>query len=139
MKSRGSIAQAVRGYKSPRFRRNLCIRPRCGRVDRSCRPRPWTLQLPLAARKGIATAALAAFGRSCWCPEPEVRAQSDTNFRIEPLGPGEMNVVERSAPRAAEAAVEKPDVTAAPAAQPPARSGKLRPLLSLAPYVARYR
>ncbi len=49
-----------------------------------------------------------------------------------------MNVVERGAPRAAEAAVEKPDVAAAPA-PPPARSAKLKPLRSLVPYVARYR
>jgi ATP-binding cassette subfamily B protein len=53
-----------------------------------------------------------------------------------------MNVVERGATRAAEAAVEKPDVADAAVTAPapePARGRKLRPLLSLVPYVARYR
>jgi ATP-binding cassette subfamily B protein len=52
-----------------------------------------------------------------------------------------MNVVERDAPRTAEAAIDLPDRPAA--AAPPEPSGKggarLRPLLSLMPYVARYR
>ena len=53
-------------------------------------------------------------------------------------GPLEMNVVERDSARAAETVAKPPDVPAAPApAAPPSR--KLRPLLSLAPYVARYR
>jgi ATP-binding cassette, subfamily B, bacterial len=47
-----------------------------------------------------------------------------------------MNVVERDAARAAKTAVGQPDVPAAPA---PVPSRKLRPLLSLMPYVARYR
>ena len=63
-------------------------------------------------------------------------------------GPGEMNIAERDAVRAAKAASEKaaddrivigtaaPDV--APASEP-ARGSKLRPLLSLVPYVLRYR
>ena len=48
-----------------------------------------------------------------------------------------MNVVERDAARAAGATVEQPD---RPAGAPePARNRRLRPLLSLLPYVARYR
>ncbi|HEY6995360.1 MAG TPA: ABC transporter transmembrane domain-containing protein [Xanthobacteraceae bacterium] len=49
-----------------------------------------------------------------------------------------MNVVERDTARAAGAAVEQPDRPAATAVEP-ARSRRLRPLLSLMPYVARYR
>ncbi len=49
-----------------------------------------------------------------------------------------MNVVERNAARADGTAVEQPDQPAAPATEA-ARSRKLRPLLSLMPYVARYR
>jgi len=47
-----------------------------------------------------------------------------------------MNVAERDAARASESGAEKPDIAAAPA-----RAGKrrLRPLLALLPYVARYR
>jgi ATP-binding cassette, subfamily B, bacterial len=47
-----------------------------------------------------------------------------------------MNVVERDAARAAEKAVEQPPPMAP---SDPAQSRKLRPLLSLIPYVARYR
>jgi ATP-binding cassette, subfamily B, bacterial len=47
-----------------------------------------------------------------------------------------MNVVERDAARAAEKAVEQPPPMAP---SEPAQSRKLRPLLSLIPYVARYR
>jgi ATP-binding cassette subfamily B protein len=47
-----------------------------------------------------------------------------------------MNVVERDAARAAETAVEQPPPMAP---SDPAQSRKLRPLLSLIPYVARYR
>jgi ATP-binding cassette subfamily B protein len=47
-----------------------------------------------------------------------------------------MNVVERDAVRTAEKAVEQPPAMAPPE---PARSRKLRPLLSLIPYVTRYR
>jgi ATP-binding cassette subfamily B protein len=55
-------------------------------------------------------------------------------------GPVEMNVVERDAARAAETMARPPDLPAAPGV-PAAPSGgrKLRPLLSLLPYVARYR
>ena len=49
-----------------------------------------------------------------------------------------MNVVERDAARAAETTVAEPDHPAVPAAGP-APTRKLRPLLSLLPYVARYR
>src|SRR3982074_2170978 len=47
-----------------------------------------------------------------------------------------MNVVERDAARTAEKAVEQPPPMAP---SDPAQSRKLRPLLSLIPYVARYR
>ena len=53
-----------------------------------------------------------------------------------------MNVVERDATRAAAAVLEKPEAAAAPDAAPaptPASGRKLRPLLSLLPYVRRYR
>ena len=50
-----------------------------------------------------------------------------------------MNVVEREAARP-QAAAEKPEVSApAAAAAPAARGAKLRPLLSLLPYIGRYR
>jgi ATP-binding cassette, subfamily B, bacterial len=50
-----------------------------------------------------------------------------------------MNVVEREATRP-QAAAEKPEVSApAAAAAPAARGAKLRPLLSLLPYIGRYR
>jgi ATP-binding cassette subfamily B protein len=49
-----------------------------------------------------------------------------------------MNIVERDAARVAEATIAPPDQPAA-AAAPPERTRKLRPLLSLMPYVARYR
>ena len=48
-----------------------------------------------------------------------------------------MNVVERDAARAAGTAVEEPAGAPAPASVPPGR--RLRPLLSLAPYLVRYR
>jgi ATP-binding cassette, subfamily B, bacterial len=51
-----------------------------------------------------------------------------------------MNVVERDAARAAETAADQPERPAAPASDAaPNRGAKLRPLLSLAPYVVRYR
>jgi ATP-binding cassette subfamily B protein len=52
-----------------------------------------------------------------------------------------MNVVERAAPRAPEAAADKPESppAPAPAAPPSARKVKLRPLLALLPYLGRYR
>jgi ATP-binding cassette subfamily B protein len=49
-----------------------------------------------------------------------------------------MNVVERDAARAVGTAVEQPHGPAAPAFRP-VQSRKLRPLLSLMPYIARYR
>ncbi|MET0925068.1 MAG: ABC transporter transmembrane domain-containing protein [Xanthobacteraceae bacterium] len=49
-----------------------------------------------------------------------------------------MNVVERDTARAAGSTVAPPDAPAAAAAEP-ARNRRLRPLLSLMPYVARYR
>jgi ATP-binding cassette, subfamily B, bacterial len=49
-----------------------------------------------------------------------------------------MNVVEREAARP-QAAAEKPEVPAPAAAAAPAERAKLRPLLSLLPYIARYR
>src|SRR5262245_65175937 len=48
-----------------------------------------------------------------------------------------MNVVERDAARAIGTAVEQPQSAAAGAAAP-GQSGKLRPLISLMPYIARY-
>jgi ATP-binding cassette subfamily B protein len=48
-----------------------------------------------------------------------------------------MNVVERAAARAAERAIEPPKPATAAASEPP--RPKLRPLLSLVPYVTRYR
>jgi ATP-binding cassette subfamily B protein len=51
-----------------------------------------------------------------------------------------MNVVERAAPRAPEGAAEKPESPPAAVPAPPsARKVKLRPLLALLPYLARYR
>ena len=49
-----------------------------------------------------------------------------------------MNVAERDAARAVGTAVEQPQSAAAPAATP-VQSRKLRPLISLMPYIARYR
>jgi ATP-binding cassette, subfamily B, bacterial len=49
-----------------------------------------------------------------------------------------MNVVERDAARTIGTAVDEPHRAAAPASEP-VQSRKLRPLLSLAPYIARYR
>src|SRR5262249_25124666 len=49
-----------------------------------------------------------------------------------------MNVAERDAARAVGTAVEQPQNAAAPAAAP-VQSRKLRPLISLMPYIARYR
>src|SRR5262245_25683526 len=50
-----------------------------------------------------------------------------------------MNVIERDAARGTGTAVEQPDHAAAPAAAGPERRARLRPLLSLRPYVMRYR
>ena len=51
-----------------------------------------------------------------------------------------MNVVERTAARAPQAAAEKPEGPPAPApASPSTRKVKLRPLLALLPYLGRYR
>src|SRR5262245_9187724 len=50
-----------------------------------------------------------------------------------------MNVIERDAARGTGTAVEQPDHAAAPAAAGPERRARLRPLLSLLPYIARYR
>jgi hypothetical protein len=47
-----------------------------------------------------------------------------------------MNVIERDAARAAGSAIEQPDKPTAPE---PTERRKLRPLLSLMPYLARYR
>src|SRR5262245_8633638 len=50
-----------------------------------------------------------------------------------------MNVVEREAARATVTAVEQPDQADAPASVQLDRRARLRPLLSLLPYIARYR
>src|SRR6516164_9401036 len=63
--------------------------------------------------------ALASFGRGC-------------------KGQFEMNVAERDAARAIGTAVEQPQSAAASAAAP-VQSRKLRPLISLMPYITRYR
>src|SRR5262249_42170745 len=101
-KSRGSIAQAVRGNKA----------------QPDGNPAAGARLLP-AARRGIVAPALARFGRGC-------------------RGPVEMNVAERDAARAVGAAGEQPQSAAAPAATP-VQSRKLPPLISLMPYIARYR
>jgi ATP-binding cassette, subfamily B, bacterial len=53
-------------------------------------------------------------------------------------GPDEMNVVERDAARKIGTTAEQPHGVAAPASEP-VQSRRLRPLLSLMPYIARYR
>jgi ATP-binding cassette, subfamily B, bacterial len=60
-------------------------------------------------------------------------------FQWVPREPGKMNVVDREVPRASEPTDRPPDVPAAPPPAPEERKAKLRPLVRLMPYIARYR
>src|SRR5262249_42446718 len=105
-KSRGSIAQAVRGNKPAQ----VAVPAAIWRAAPDC-------YLSLAG--ALSRPLWPPFGRGC-------------------RGPVEMNVAERDAARAIGTAVEQPQSAAAGAAAP-VQSGKLRPLISLMPYIARYR
>src|SRR5262245_50388119 len=128
VKSRGSITQAPGRNKRIQIADGDVTRERrSGRPDRGESSVPRSASLRSAPRGPIATRR----------PAGHCRAAA-ASCRAKPRGPGEMNVVERDTARAAGSTVAPPDAQAAAAAEP-ARNRRLRPLLSLMPYVARYR
>src|SRR5262249_10526227 len=99
-----------------------------------------------AVRAGRQAAAQVAAPAAIWRPAPDCYlplAGALSRSLWPPFGRGcrgpvEMNVAERDAARAIGIAVEQPQSAAAGAAAP-RQSGKLRPLISLMPHIARYR